>query len=173
MLGGRGNVFNVFDTHPVKQRQSIKFGSVNLCNQVNIVNSVDSYTDFLDGLAGEYIGRDGVKHETEDKGQAYRRFPLIIPLHEEDFDLLLNKGFMENTSDYLEYIAYLGIMGNLQQINVACKNNQSLARELENQAIKPIVDKHTAVLDAANRPVDEDAVREQFSYLGKMKSEKN
>ena len=173
MLGGRGNVFNVFDTHPVKQRQGIKFGSVNLCNQVNIVNSVDSYTDFLDGLAGEYTGRDGVKHETEDKGQAYRRFPLIIPLHEEDFDLLLNKGFMENTSDYMEYIEYLGIMGNLQQINVACKNNQMLARELENQAVKPIVDKHTAVLDAANRPVDENAVREQFSYLGKMKSEKN
>lgn len=66
-LGGRGNVFNVFDTHPSKGKQNIKYGSVNLVNRVNIVNSVQSYTEFLDGLAGEYTDRDGKQIVAEDK----------------------------------------------------------------------------------------------------------
>lgn len=168
ILGGRGNVFNVFDTHPTKQRQSVKFGSVNLCNVVNIVNSVDSYTDFLDGLAGEYTTKDGVKHEAEDKGQAYRRFPMIIPLHEEDFDLYLNKGFINNTADFEEYIQYCGIMGNMQKIAVQCGNNEALAKELQSKAVKPITDKHQEVLEVANRDVDEDAVRKQFEHVGEQ-----
>lgn len=165
-LGGRGNVFNVFDTHPVRQRQNVKFGSVNLCNVVNIVNSVDSYTDFLDGLAGEYTGKDGVEHKAEDKRQAYRRFPMIIPLHEEDFDLYLNKGFVQNTDDFLEYIEYHNIRGNMQQIAVAAGHNEALARELQTKAVKPITDKHGEVLAAAERAVDEDEIRKRFADVG-------
>lgn len=166
LLGGRGNVFNVFDTHPTKQRQSIKFGSVNLCNTVNIVNSVDSYTDFLDGLAGEYKSRDGINHKAEDKGQAYRRFPMIIPLHEEDFDLYLNKGFIENTADFTEYLQYTGIRGNMQKIAVACGQNEQLAKRLQTKAVQQITDKHQEVLEAANKQVDEEAILAQFADVG-------
>lgn len=170
ILGGRGNVFNVFDTHPTKQRQSVKFGSVNLCNVVNIVNSTDNYTDFLDGLAGEYTTKDGVKHEAEDKGQAYRRFPMIIPLHEDDFDLYLNKGFINNTSEFMEYIQYKGIRGNMQKIAVRCGSNERLARELQGKAVKPITDKHVEVMNAANQLVDEDTIRREFADIGTVKA---
>ena len=60
-LNGRGNVFNVFDTHPARGKQNIKYASVNLINEVNIVNSVQDYSEFLDGLAGEY--RQGREHQ--------------------------------------------------------------------------------------------------------------
>lgn len=96
-LGGRGNVFRVFDTHPTKQRQNVKYSSINLINTVNIVNSVQSYIDFLNGLAGEYVDRHGNFYKSEDKKQSFRRFPFIIPLYEEDFSLLINKGFMRQT----------------------------------------------------------------------------
>lgn len=64
-LGTYGNVFRVFDMHPTKARQNIKYGSINLINQVNIVNSVQPYKEFLDGLAGEYI-KDGVLQKSEE-----------------------------------------------------------------------------------------------------------
>lgn len=166
-LNGRGNVFNVFDTHPTKQKQNIKYGSVNLCNAVNIVNSVQPYIEFLDGLAGEYKDRDGNLQEVEDKGQSYRRFPFMILLHEDDFDMLLNRGFIENTKDFEEYIQYTGIRGNMQRIAEKCGANEKLAHELQGQAVKPITDKHAEVLEKfAHDTEDEDAIRKEFAEVG-------
>lgn len=168
ILGGRGNVFNVFDTHPTKQKQSVKFGSVNLCNLVNIVNGIDDYVSFLDSLAGEYRTRDGVEIKAEDKGQAYRRFPMIIPLHENDFDLLLNKGFIENTRNFTEYIQYANVRGNLQRVASSCGSNEELARRLEAKVVKPVTDKHQDVLEIAEQQVDEEAILKEFEDYGKI-----
>lgn len=168
-LNGRGNVFNVFDTHPTKQKQNIKYGSVNLCNVVNIVNSVQPYFEFLDGLAGEYKDRDGNMQEVEDKGQSYRRFPFMILLHEEDFDLMLNKGFVQNTSDFQEYITYSNIRGNMQRIAERCGSNEKLARELQGRAVRLVTDKHNEVMEQMEHEVeDEDAIRREFEDLGTM-----
>lgn len=145
-LNGRGNVFNVFDTHPTRQRQNVKYSSINLCNAVNIVNSVQSYSEFLDGLAGEYKDNSGDTHEVEDKGQSYRRFPFIIPIHESDFDLLINKGFYEGTDKFQDYIEYKHIRGNMQRIVEACQTNETLARMIQAKTVQPVIDKHKEVL---------------------------
>lgn len=169
LLGGRGNVFNVFDTHPQRQRQNVKYSSINLCNEVNIVNSVQSYEEFLDGLAGSFTGKDGTFHESEDKSQSYRRFPIILPLHEQDFDMLLNKGFLENTKDFEEYIQYNNIRGNLQKIRVACGNNERLARELEAQTVRPVIMKHNELMSKVVSDVpDEEEIRQMFSDYGSI-----
>jgi hypothetical protein len=171
-LNGRGNVFNVFDTHPTRQRQNIKFSSIRLCNEVNIVNSTDTYTQFLDGLAGEYVGKDGTEYKSEDKTQSYRRFPFIIPLHKEDFDLLMNKGFMEDTRDFEEYVEYRNIRGNMQRIQVLCGGNEELARELEAKTVKPVIDKFNDVREKyKDKPVDADAVRKELAEYGTMPNE--
>ena len=117
-LGSRGNIFNVFDTSPRKQTQNVKFGAVNLINAVNIVNSVQPFNEFLDGLVGEYTDRDGSEHEAEDdeKAQSYRRFPFIMPLRADDFDILINKAYMEGSTDYTEYIKYQNIKGNFGRL---------------------------------------------------------
>lgn len=167
-LNGRGNVFNVFDTHPTRQKQNIKYGSINLCNEVNIVNSVQDYMEFLDGLAGEYKDRDGNLQSVEDKGQSYRRFPFIIPLHEKDFDMFINKGFYDNTSDFQAYYEYNQIRGNMQRIATACGSNEKLRRELEEQTIKPITDKHNEVIEKFNKidESEEDKIRAMFADNG-------
>lgn len=167
-LNGRGNVFNVFDTHPTKQKQNIKYGSVNLCNAVNIVNSVQSYSEFLDGLAGEYKDKDGNLQEVEDKGQSYRRFPFMIVLHEEDFDMFLNKGFLDNTANFQEYMEYKHIRGNMQKIAVACGANEEMAKRLQSQAVKPITDKHNEVLEKISHEAPSEAeLLEMFKDVGK------
>lgn len=146
-LGGRGNLFNVFDSHPTRSKQNIKYSSVVLVNEVNIVNSVQPYEEFLDGLAGQYETKSGEIMKAEDKSQSYRRFPFIIPLHEKDFDLLMNKGFFEGTRDYNEYIKYKNIRGSMAMIAEKCGTNQELARRIEAKTVKPVIQKHDELLE--------------------------
>ena len=168
-LGGRGNVFNVFDTHPSRGKQNVKYASVNLCNEVNIVNSVQPYREFLDGLVEEFDKKKKVSVIVEDKGQSYRRFPMIIPLHEEDFDLLMNRGFYYGTKEYDQYIEYQNIRGNMHRIAEMCSANEKLAHELENKAVEPVVKKHGELLERFNAETsDEDKIRAMFADVGKV-----
>ncbi len=114
---GRGEVFDIFDSHPTTSRHNVKYGSTRLVNTYNIVNGIETYQTFLDSLSGEYTQKDGVRVKAEDKNQAYRRFPIIICLRETDFDVLLNKGVVENTREFLQYIGYKGIKGSFARIN--------------------------------------------------------
>lgn len=171
-LKGRENVFNIFDTHPTRQKQNIKFGSIALNNVFNIVNSVEPYEEFLDGLVARRKNESGDYEQEEDKGQSYRRFPFIIPLHEDDFDFLMNKGFLEGSSAFTEYVTYGHIRGNMQRIAERCKNNERLARALENQVLEPVIGK---VLELQARyeegeemtEAEEQAILAEFSDYGK------
>ena len=168
-LGGRGNVFNVFDTHPTKGKQNVKYASVNLCNEVNIVNSVEPYKEFLDGLVADYDKKRKKKVIVEDKGQSYRRFPMIIPLHEEDFDLLMNRGFYYGTKEYEQYIEYNNIRGNMQRIAEICGANEKLAHELQNKSVAPVAEKHNELLERFNKEqTEEEKIREMFADVGQV-----
>lgn len=166
-LNGRGNVFNVFDTHPTKQRQNIKYGSINLCNTVNIVNGIESYPEFLNGLAGEYTDKNGEVHKVEDKNQSYRRFPFMIVVHEEDFKFLLNKGFMDGTREFDQLVEHERVRGNMQRIREFCARNEQMAREIETRMVQPVIEKHNEVvkkLEQQNHTDDE--IRAYFDALG-------
>ena len=114
---GRGGTFNIFDTHPRVQAQQAKHSRIILTNAVNIVNSVQPYMDFMNGLAGEYADSKGFQHHAEDKNQSYRRFPMIMRVREEDFDVLFNQGFVDKDSHaYQQYSAYEHVRGNIQQV---------------------------------------------------------
>lgn len=167
-LNGRGNVFNVFDSHPTKQRQNIKYGSINLCNEVNIVNSVQPYAEFLDGLAGEYEDKNGNKRGVEDKGQSYRRFPFMVIVHEEDFDFMINKGFIVGEkADYSEYLKHRNICANFRRIHEVCGQNEKLAKQIETKAVKKITDTHNEVLDnMRSEKMSEAEILEQFKDVG-------
>lgn len=141
MLGGRGNLFTVFDTHPTKVRQNVKYSSVNLCNTFNIVNSVESYLGFLNGLAGEYKDKSGQVHHVEDKGQAYRRFPIIIPINENYFTLLGNKGFFEQTPEFEQFNNYGSFVGNFQKVAESFGNKHDKLDEVHSKMLAPTIEK--------------------------------
>lgn len=111
----RGMIFKIFDTHPVRFNLNVKYGKINLINKYNIVNSVQSYKNFLDGLSGEYTDREKNLHKAEDKKQSYRRFPAIIPIRTDDFDIMINKGFVGEGS-YEEYNEIKGVIANFRAI---------------------------------------------------------
>jgi len=168
-LNGRGNVFNVFDTHPTAQKQNVKFSFVTLCNAVNIVNSVESYDTFLDGLAGEYTGKDGFQHSVEDKTQSYRRFPVIIHLDKYNFVVRANRGMLYNTDSYLDYIEYSPIFGNMQSIAEICSPDITLTRKIEKQTVKFIIELHNKFLNSLeSQKLKEDEIMRTFSAYGKF-----
>lgn len=146
-LGGRENVFNVFDPFPPSIQQNIKYGSVRLNNKINIVNSVQPYIEFLDGLAGEYTDKNGETQKAEDKGQSYRRFPFFLVLHEEDYDLGMNKGVFEGTREFEQYMIYKGIRGNMRKIADRAGSNYELYNMVTRKALKPVTDKHAELED--------------------------
>lgn len=169
-LGGRENVFNVFDPFPPDIKQNIKYGSVRLNNAINIVNSVQSYTEFFDGLAGEYTDKSGEVQKAEDKGQSYRRFPFFLVLHEEDYDLGMNKGVFEGTREYEQYMIYKGIRGNMQRIADKAGDNYQLYNMVTRKALSPVIQKHGELeerLQHHQKGTDEE-ILEEFKDVGSM-----
>ena len=165
-LGGRGNVFNVFDTSPNRDKQNVKYSSACLVNAVNIINGTESYEDFLNGLAGEYEDKNGHKYKAEDKGQSYRRFPMIICLHESDFDMLVNRGFAEGTFEYQQYNTYKNMVGNFGSMKKRLESATSDVGLID--LAKPIIEKHHEIEEKAEeRKISSaDECPEEFWYYG-------
>lgn len=136
MSWGVSETFITFDTTPTSQQQNIKYSSIKLINEVNIVNSVQSFKDFIDGLSGAEFGLT-----TEDQNQARRRFPIIIPMRFEDFDILINKGFMNDTREFDQYIRYGTIRGNMQQIHIRGGGPNEVVKSAEKILLNPVIEK--------------------------------
>ena len=170
-LGDRGNVFNVFDTFPSRCIQNIKYGATNLINRINIVDGAESYIDFLNGLSGEYTDWHGEYHKAENKAQSYRRFPMMFVVRESEYDLLLNKGFLDNTREFEEYYRYDHIRGSFAKIREKC-NSEALARKYEAQLLSVPMEQYTAVVDKLTATGDDEAALDlEFADYGKPKKE--
>ena len=85
----RGTVWKLFAINPDKISLSVKYGDVTVSNTINIVTSVQSFNDFIEGLAGEYIA-NGVKYSGEDAGQGYRRFPVFVEVTKRSLDIYIS-----------------------------------------------------------------------------------
>lgn len=169
VLGGRGNLFNVFETAPKKAKQNVKYGSTNLINAVNIVNSVQPWEEFLDGLVGEYTDKQGNKHAAEDneKQQSKRRFPFILPLRTEDFDILINKGYVDGNDAYDEYYKYQNILGNFGRIAKALPEMRSVVK-VGGGMLNPLIDGEHGVHEVEKKKELATATAEDFSNYGKI-----
>lgn len=91
---GRETTFNILEDYPDKSSTNIKFGDKVLVNRYNIVNGIQPWKKFLDGLAGEYVDKHGEHHPAEARTQAYRRFALVIAVTPTAYDVYVNKGIL-------------------------------------------------------------------------------
>ena len=112
---GTDGVFRLLDPHPDKDAQQAKHSRIILTNAVNIINGVQPYQTFIDGLAGTYTDKYGMKHEAEDENQAWRRFPLILCVRADDFTVLINKGIVDNDLSSVKTMhMYANIQGSMK-----------------------------------------------------------
>ncbi|MFE7194974.1 hypothetical protein [Microbacterium oxydans] len=170
---GRTELFQLLSPFPTKQLFNVKNASTQLLHTVTILTGPDSYADFLDGLAGGYVDRFGQEHKAENKAQAYRRFPIIIPVREGQFSLAINKGFVNGTRDFQEYETYGPFRQSMQLLATRAKGISDAQRRVETQLalearqVRPIVEQHARVI-AATETSDEDAdaLLAEFDDLG-------
>lgn len=115
---GRENLLaGILDPFPtVTKRQNIKYSSVSLMNSINIFTGADKWVTFLNGLVGEYKDKNGRLYESENKAQSYRRFPLIIPVYQDQFNILLNQGFLYDNKSWEQYNCYQNIRGSFAML---------------------------------------------------------
>ena len=166
---GREETFDIFDSHPTDARHNVKYGSVRLVNAVNIVNGIEPYQDFLNGLAGEYKTRDGQEMKAEDKSQSYRRFPIILCLRENDFDVLLNKGVASGTREFDQYIGYRNLVGSFSRV---AQKLEGRAREVvQIDMLRPAIEATEQVRERETRKIENpDDIPEEFKQYGKPKA---
>lgn len=166
VLGGRENVYDTFDMFPSNTRQNIKYGSLRLINRVNIVNSVQPYSTFIEILSGEYRDKRGVVRGAEDPSQSIRRFPIFLVISENSYDMWLNKGTFYNTREYETYLAYKNIKANFKKIIEKCGENSELKGEFERQALKPVIEKCVEIERIVKKNEASDNAVNEFSDYG-------
>ena len=133
---------------------NIKGSKTQLLNRVNIVTGPEGYEEFLRGLAGEYESMQGgvrVKHQAENLGQGFRRFPVIIPVAEREFSILVNSGVLNGTREYQSYERYEHMRQDLELLAPRCKAIKDTAErervrgEIEARTVAPIVEQHDRI----------------------------
>lgn len=173
-LKGRRNVFRYLNPFPGKTRMNVKNASTLPVNTITIITGPDDYETFLDGLAGKYVDRNGKQHEAENDRQSYRRFPIIVPVRSDEFDVLVNKGFVNgNDNEFKEYIAYEGFRQNMRQVLRRVKGVEPVERRIEThlaieaKQVAPIKEQYEIVVaSVATESEDADALLAEFADLG-------
>lgn len=108
--------YRILDPHPKKDAQQAKHSRIILTNSLNIICGVQPYEEFIEQLASSYIDRNGEYHDEEDSTQAWRRFPMILCVRENDFDILINKGFVENDMSCVQgMMHYAHVRGSMKK----------------------------------------------------------
>ena len=82
----------------------------------------------------------------EDKSQAYRRFPFIIEIHSDYYDLWINDGFSENAGSYQSYTKRR-YTGSLPRLYSVCGSKTDIIRDVENKMVQPIKNKYREIVD--------------------------
>ena len=97
-----------FDTHLENCTVDIKYEKIRLCKQVNIINNLQTYRDFVYDLV-----------KRKDVMQLYRKFNFVISMKGRDtnmFDLYMNKkGFFFNEIEEKEYFSKENIFFDLKK----------------------------------------------------------
>lgn len=153
------------------KRQNIKYSSTSLVNAVNIFTGPDTWQEFLGGLVGEYTSRDGTVYKSENKAQSYRRFPLIIPVNQNDFDIMINNGFMLDNADWLQYSLYKNVAGNFARAAEVLASFPEQRKAIEGQLTIPIAEAVDKVKNKQEKLTENvEDILEEFKSYGTAKT---
>ena len=136
-LGGYESVLGTIDIIPKNKREHKKYGDIRLVNAVNIVTSTQDYRDFLRGL---------VQEGDPDPTQANRRFPIIIPIHADYFDIMLNEGYLGGDA-FSEYRAWRQVRGSFGELARKLNSRPDLFQRAERLLSTHAVNAHNLIVE--------------------------
>lgn len=160
-LGGRTGVWQVFDDHPGSDDVNIKYGSVRLVHEVNIITRVTPYREYLDALAGDYIDAKGVRHHAEDKRQSYGRFPFVHEVTADEIGVFVNQGFISDTREFYEFTKFATMRASMAKIGAALdriesdEDREAARIEIGDRLLAPVLQQHHALQPVADLSKDD------------------
>ena len=169
----RGNVFKAFNPNVTNERYNIKYGSVRLPNTINIVNSIQTFEDFVKNLTAVKKDRftGEILENEEDRTQDFRRYGFWFKVTEEDIHFYVNKGYLREGT-YSDYVGPIQIRGSLPEIY---ENTRGLEqRELVDKIIEIPANyykKVKGITEAEVIDVVNPEWEEKKKYIGKTEDE--
>lgn len=133
----RGQLFKTLDKIPEMVRQNVKYSSIVPKNVYNIVNSVQSWKEWVGEICGSYVDREGNRHEAEDLVQGLRRLDGWICLHEEDYDFGFNQGIYDGSFNFASFYVVKDVKGSFGKIARAAGYDYELRDYYDELALKP------------------------------------
>lgn len=134
----RGTMWKIFAIHPDKVSVHVKNGETTLINTVNIITSVEPFTEFVNGLAAAF--KD---NKSEDVGQAYRRFPIFIEVSKNNFKMFATLGLTGGEREQYEPLI------NIEVNTIELAKNQS---KINNQKVfKNVISVHNKIVNVNSK----------------------
>lgn len=173
----RGEMFKFLDPHPGagSGMVDVKYDNVRLQNIVNIFDCILEPDEWLDGLAGEYTLPDGtvVSAEEKQKSQIYRRIPITFWIMENDYSFRINKGVLEDTREYNQWVESQRFRGSLSRLVNTLNNTQYTS--LSDKLIKPalsVISDYKDKLEVPHREYTDSELEEMFGDYGSIVDQK-
>ena len=152
-FGGHDGVKTLFDQFPEKEITNIKYGDACIVAKYIVINGIQSYEDFVNGLNGTYKTRNGDSITSDtDVTQYTRRITGIIKIANDEITALFNKGIMQDTREYTQYIAIMTRKYNF--VNAVKKLKGDALFTVEERALKPVLETSKQIEDAINDKID-------------------
>lgn len=167
-LGGYENVLSTIDVIPKKKkREHKKFGDVRLTNSVNIVTSTQPFETFLKGL---------IPDDDPSKEQAPRRFPIWVKIREEDFNININTGYL-NEATYSDYKSWKNLKGSFAKLAKKLDTREELQKQVEQKLVAPILEAHDVVVESIKgdpfEGLSDDDILKEFEGYGEEISQED
>ncbi len=174
LFENRGELYNFLSPYPAKGSGivDVKFDNIKLANHINIFDSIQNPEDWLNGLAGEYTDKEGkfVKSEETLKEQSHRRFPLAFWIVDDNYQIYLNKSFLEGTREYTQWLISEEIPGNFQEL--VSHMNEKQYNECAQLLISPAVEEASrmeTIMKNRKPDMEENELNFIKQFLGKRR----
>lgn len=160
-LGGRTGVWQVFADRPGVTDANIKYGSVRLVQEVNIITRVTPYRQYFDALAGDYTDRSGNEHHAEAPEQAWGRFAFASEVTSDTFSFLVNQSFVSETPEYRDFRKIAIMRASMKAIGQhldsieSDEEREAAMYEVGDVLLGQMIGQHKALQPLANRTKDE------------------
>lgn len=159
---GRETLFNsLFAVYPEPSAFNIKYGSVILKHNINIITTIEDPDKFVHRIAGEYTdSRTGTVYASEAKQvlQSYKRIWSITKVSEEDIVIQINAGYLRGDAKayYDQYLTLCHLGNNLTKLFE--KYHPDLYTAIGVSKFPRLLEETHAQLDKANQQIRDPAL---------------
>lgn len=153
-FGGHDGVKTLFEQFPDKEIVNVKYGHACIVAKYIIINGIQSYEDFVNGLNGTYKTKNGISVISDnDITQYTRRITGIIRISNNEITALFNKGVMMDTREYTQYIAIMTRKYNFARAIKKLKGDALVS--IEERTLEPILLTAKQIEDNVNDKIDD------------------